>query len=59
MDEYLERQFSIVNCGVCEKMCPVKAITKGEVHREVDEEKCIDCYVCEIECPVNAAYLKS
>lgn len=48
-----------INCGKCEKICPVKAIAMGEKHMEVDAEKCIDCYACEIECPVHAAYLKS
>jgi len=46
-----------INCGICEKFCPVGAISKGEKHMEVDKEKCFDCYACEIECPKNAAYL--
>ncbi len=47
-----------INCGRCEKYCPVNAITMGEKHRVVDDKKCIDCFACEIECPVNAAFLK-
>lgn len=47
-----------INCGICENMCPVNAISMGSTHMEVDEDKCIDCYICEIECPVHAAYLK-
>ncbi len=46
-----------INCGICVKICPVEAISKGEKHMEVDKEKCIDCYACEIECPKKAAYL--
>lgn len=46
-----------INCGICEKICPVNAISKGEKHMEVNKEKCIDCYACEIECPKKAAYL--
>jgi NAD-dependent dihydropyrimidine dehydrogenase PreA subunit len=45
-----------INCGICEKFCPVGAISKGEKHMEVDKEKCFDCYACEIECPKKAAY---
>lgn len=54
-----------VGCGICEKICPEKAITKfpAEVHEgrllrkcqiDIDAEKCHFCGECVVLCPLNA-----
>ena len=47
-----------VNCTVCERHCPVKAITRvksdgGALLPVVDAEKCIGCGACEHVCPAR------
>ena len=43
-----------INCGACEPVCPVEAISeKGEV-RVIDPKKCTDCGACVEQCPVDA-----
>lgn len=43
-----------INCGACEPVCPVDAISEvGEV-RKIDEDICIDCGACIDSCPVDA-----
>ncbi|ALC17201.1 4Fe-4S ferredoxin [Desulfuromonas soudanensis] len=43
-----------INCGACEPVCPVTAISeKGDV-RVIDAGTCIDCGACVDTCPVNA-----
>ena len=43
-----------INCGACEGVCPVSAISEGDGKRDVDASTCIDCAACEAECPVGA-----
>jgi len=43
-----------VNCGACEPVCPVAAISEKDGKRVIDPEKCIDCGACVSTCPVNA-----
>ena len=41
-------------CGVCEKVCPVNAITIVEGKAEIDPSLCTDCGICAEKCPVDA-----
>ena len=41
-----------IKCGSCASVCPVGAITEGEVKYEINET-CIDCGSCESVCPVS------
>ena len=45
-----------IACGVCEQMCPNKAIvhTEGEKDFQVLADECMNCGVCEIYCPTDA-----
>jgi ferredoxin len=43
-----------INCGACEPVCPVEAISeKGNV-RAIDPGTCIDCGACVETCPADA-----
>jgi formate hydrogenlyase subunit 6/NADH:ubiquinone oxidoreductase subunit I len=42
-----------VNCGACENVCPVNAISEVEDKRFIDAETCIDCGACADVCPVD------
>ena len=48
---------SCVRCGICKKVCPVKAIGM-KPYPKVDKKKCIHCYCCHENCPHNAMDLK-
>ncbi|AZR73534.1 NADH dehydrogenase [Anoxybacter fermentans] len=42
-------------CGICAKICPVNAISKGEDGKYIiDNEKCIACGACAKKCPFDA-----
>jgi 4Fe-4S ferredoxin len=54
-----------VGCGICEKICPEKAVIKSpaNVHEgrlvkkcqiDIDAEKCLFCGECVVLCPLNA-----
>jgi len=43
-----------VNCGACEPVCPVQAISEVGEKRNIDASKCIDCGACAGTCPVSA-----
>lgn len=43
-----------INCGACEAVCPVGAISEGDGKRVIDPDTCVDCGACEGECPVSA-----
>ncbi|MDY6915749.1 MAG: DUF362 domain-containing protein [Candidatus Cloacimonadota bacterium] len=47
-------------CKVCEKSCPVQAITikQGAVKPVIDYNKCIKCMCCHELCPYQAVYIK-
>ena len=40
-------------CGSCAEVCPVEAITEGDIY-VIDAELCTDCGTCVDECPVDA-----
>lgn len=44
---------SCVACGSCVAVCPVGAISEGDI-MVVDADSCIDCGACEGECPTGA-----
>lgn len=41
-------------CGACEPVCPVDAISAGEIKYTINAETCTDCAACESVCPVEA-----
>jgi len=43
-----------INCGACEGVCPVSAISEQNGKRVIDAGKCIDCGACVSTCPVSA-----
>ena len=42
------------NCGICVEVCPIEAISEGEVIHNIDTERCTDCGACDQVCPVEA-----
>ncbi len=44
---------SCINCGACEPVCPVSAISAGASQYEISDA-CIDCGACAPVCPVSA-----
>jgi ferredoxin len=42
------------NCGACEPVCPVQAITEVDGKRIINAETCVDCGACVSTCPVEA-----
>jgi len=43
-----------INCGACEPVCPVNAISEKGDLRVIDAGTCIDCGACVDTCPVSA-----
>lgn len=42
-------------CGICAKICPANAISKGDgKYYVIDNEKCITCGACVKKCPFDA-----
>ncbi|MGD9820000.1 MAG: 4Fe-4S binding protein [Aminobacteriaceae bacterium] len=41
-------------CGICEKVCPVLAISLTDKKAKVDTDKCRGCTNCESRCPFHA-----
>jgi len=42
-----------INCGACDDVCPVDAISEvGEIH-VIDQDLCTDCGACDDVCPVD------
>ncbi len=46
-----------INCGTCEEVCPVGAISPK--FDKVDRDKCIFCFGCFNNCPVQAVKMKA
>lgn len=42
------------NCVVCQRVCPAKAVKKGESHREIIKGDCLVCMECSRMCKQNA-----
>lgn len=44
-----------IGCGKCEKICPQKAIKKGNQNQYmIQQEHCLHCGNCKENCPMNA-----
>ena len=43
-----------INCGACEPVCPVDAISEQRDVRVIDATLCTDCGACVDTCPVDA-----
>lgn len=46
------------SCGICEKICFYRAITKGSSAHIIDESLCDGCGLCPQMCPVDAIVLR-
>lgn len=44
---------SCIACGACQPVCPVEAISEGEIYK-IDPKRCTDCGACVDQCPVEA-----
>ncbi len=44
---------SCVACGTCLPVCPVEAISEGEIYH-IDPDTCIECGSCAEVCPSGA-----
>ncbi|MDD5090002.1 MAG: RnfABCDGE type electron transport complex subunit B [Candidatus Wallbacteria bacterium] len=42
-----------IACRICEKVCPVDAISVKDNYASIDYEKCIECMLCVGKCPVK------
>ncbi len=47
-----------IGCKICEKNCPVGAITVENNFAKIDYAKCIDCGVCAQKCPKKVIHSK-
>ena len=43
-----------INCGACEPVCPVTAISEKDGKRVIDGGTCVDCGACAGTFPVSA-----
>jgi ferredoxin len=43
-----------VNCGVCEAMCPMNAISESEHGFVIRRDRCNQCGMCAQYCPARA-----
>lgn len=43
-----------IGCKLCEKKCPVGAITVKDFHAAIDYDKCTSCGACAEACPVSS-----
>jgi len=40
-----------IGCKICEKNCPVQAISVTNNHAVINYDKCIGCGICAEKCP--------
>ena len=43
-----------IACGACADACPAGAISMGDEHYEIDQDKCLSCGACVDTCPTGA-----
>jgi ferredoxin len=46
---------SCVACGTCAPLCPVEAISEGDIYK-IDADTCISCGTCAENCPSEAIH---
>lgn len=42
------------NCGACQDVCPIHAISEGFDRREINADDCVSCGTCFIVCEAKA-----
>ncbi len=47
-----------VGCGICEGICPARAITIKNKRAKINRKKCIRCFCCQEFCPKSALKVK-
>ena len=47
-----------VGCGICEGICPAKAIAVKNKKAKISRKKCIKCFCCQEFCPKSALKVK-
>lgn len=52
------RPDTCILCALCDRSCPVKAISLKKGHYVVDKKACIQCFCCHELCPKDAIDLK-
>ncbi|MDF2540833.1 MAG: hypothetical protein K0S47_551 [Herbinix sp.] len=47
-------QTKCAGCGVCERVCIIGCITKGDDRkRMIMDSACVDCGACQLACPIK------
>lgn len=46
-----------IGCKICEKSCPVQAISVSDNHAVINYEKCIGCKICVEKCPKKVIHV--
>jgi len=44
-------QVGCTGCGICEKVCPVEAVTVDNNLALINPDKCVECGICAANCP--------
>ena len=52
---YVIDKEACIACGACEGVCPVEAISEGDIYK-IDPEMCTDCGTCADVCPTEAIH---
>ena len=45
-----------INCGMCERVCPMGAVRVVDGRAVIDDEKCVACGMCATKCPRGAIH---
>ncbi|WP_297631239.1 4Fe-4S binding protein [uncultured Clostridium sp.] len=55
---YVDTKYCVA-CGVCQKNCPVRAISVANgIYAEINKDKCVGCSKCAKMCPASTIEIK-